>query len=133
MLSTIHVLLMLNVQLTVTGHSASVLQDTLVTHTAAVCPVSLESVGSPADSFTYFSTFLVFQGECKIDTDCPDNKACINNQCLDPCNVYDPCGKNAQCETTSHRPVCRCPSGWAGDPHTECYQCRLDLLVIRLD
>ena len=124
---------MLNVQLTVTGHSASVLQDTLVTHTAAVCPVSLESVGSPADSFTYFSTFLVFQGECKIDTDCPDNKACINNQCLDPCNVYDPCGKNAQCETTSHRPVCRCPSGWAGDPHTECYQCRLDLIVIRLD
>ena len=59
-----------------------------------------------------------------MDRDCPDNRACINNQCLDPCIIDDPCGKNAQCQTTSHRPVCRCPNGWAGDPHTECFQCR---------
>ena len=69
-------------------------------------------------------TFLVKQGECQYDRDCPDNRACIENQCLDPCIVEDPCGKNAECQTTSHRAVCRCPSGWAGDPHTECYQCR---------
>lgn len=67
---------------------------------------------------------LVQRGECQYDRDCPDNRACIENQCLDPCILDDPCGKNAQCQTTSHRPVCRCPSGWAGDPHTECYQCR---------
>ena len=67
---------------------------------------------------------IVQRGECQYDRDCPDNRACIGNQCLDPCILDDPCGKNAQCQTTSHRPVCRCPSGWAGDPHTECYQCR---------
>ena len=69
--------------------------------------------------------FLVQRGECQHDVDCPDNRACIENQCLDPCIVHSPCGKSAQCETTAHRPVCRCPSGWAGDPHIECYTCRL--------
>ena len=73
------------------------------------------------------SLILVQRGECQMDRDCPDNRACINNQCLDPCIVDDPCGKNAQCQTTSHRPVCRCPNGWAGDPHTECFQCRFSL------
>ena len=68
--------------------------------------------------------FVVKRGECQHDTECPDNKACINNQCLDPCTLHDPCGKNAECETRGHRPVCMCPSGWAGDPHTECYTCR---------
>ena len=72
--------------------------------------------------------FVVKRGECQHDTECPDNKACINNQCLDPCTLHDPCGKNAECETRGHRPVCRCPSGWAGDPHTECYTCRFSLL-----
>jgi hypothetical protein len=73
---------------------------------------------------TIYFSFLVQRGECQHDIDCPDNRACIENQCLDPCIVYSPCGKSGLCETTSHRPVCRCPSGWAGDPHTECYQCR---------
>lgn len=62
-----------------------------------------------------------------MDFECPDNRACIENQCLDPCLIDDPCGRNAQCQTTSHRPVCRCPSGWAGDPHTECFQCMFSL------
>ena len=66
---------------------------------------------------------LVKRGECQHDAECPDNRACISNQCLDPCTLHDPCGKNAQCDTRGHRPVCRCPKGWAGDPHTECYTC----------
>ena len=70
------------------------------------------------------SICLVKTGECEVDQECPNNRACIEQQCLDPCSVYDPCGKNAECQTTDHRPVCRCPSGWAGDPHYECFQCR---------
>ena len=62
-------------------------------------------------------------GECQHDIECPDSKACIENQCLDPCDLTEPCGKQAVCRTTSHRPVCRCPSNWAGNPHDECYQC----------
>ena len=75
---------------------------------------------------TYF-VILVKQGECQHDVECPDNKACIDYQCLDPCILNDPCGKNAECETRAHRPVCLCPSGWVGDPHTECYTCRLKI------
>jgi hypothetical protein len=74
----------------------------------------------------YSRCIPIQRGECQHDVDCPDNRACIENQCLDPCIVHSPCGKSAVCETTSHRPVCRCPSGWAGDPHTECYTCRLN-------
>jgi len=66
---------------------------------------------------------LVPRGECQHDTDCPDNRACIENQCLDPCRIQDPCGKNANCQTSAHRPFCRCPAGWAGDPRDECFQC----------
>ena len=68
---------------------------------------------------------IVKKGECQHDSDCADDKACIENQCLDPCYITEPCGKNAICKTSSHRPVCRCPSDWAGNPHQECYQCRL--------
>ena len=73
----------------------------------------------------YSQCVPIFDGECKVDPDCPDNRACIEHQCLDPCIEYDPCGKAALCETTSHRATCRCPTGWAGDPHTECYNCKL--------
>jgi hypothetical protein len=45
------------------------------------------------------------QRECQHDAECPDNKACIDYQCLDPCILNDPCGKNAECETRAHRPV----------------------------
>ena len=68
--------------------------------------------------------FVVKQGECQSDPECPDNRACIDLQCLDPCVEYDPCGQNAICETLAHRAVCKCPSGWAGDPHAQCFQCR---------
>ena len=74
----------------------------------------------------YSQCVPIFDGECRADPDCPDNRACISNQCLDPCTVDSPCGKSAICEATSHRALCRCPSGWAGDPHTECYTCRLN-------
>ena len=75
--------------------------------------------------FILCNPFLVKQGECFSDPECPDNRACIDLQCLDPCLEYDPCGLNAICDTQNHRAVCKCPSGWAGDPHAECFQCRL--------
>ena len=81
-------------------------------------------------SFKVFITKLPFKfsivqkGECQHDNDCRDSTACIENQCLDPCPLTEPCGQNAKCTTSSHRPVCRCPSNWAGNPHEECYQRR---------
>ena len=70
---------------------------------------------------------VVPKGECEHDPDCPTNKACIENQCKDPCDVYDPCGREAICETSNHRPVCKCPEGWGGNPHDQCFQCKLNL------
>ena len=83
-------------------------------------------------TYLHIFTILVKQGECQHDVECPDNKACIDYQCLDPCILNDPCGKNAECETRAHRPVCLCPSGWVGDPHTECYTCRLKIRLRQL-
>ena len=83
-------------------------------------------------NFYKIGQISVKRGECEHDTECPDNNACIDNQCLDPCSLSEPCGKQAICETTSHRPVCRCPQNWAGNPHEECYQCRFSITNISI-
>ena len=68
---------------------------------------------------------VVKTGECQFDRECPENRACIDNHCQDPCQVpFGPCGQNAECQVSSHTAVCRCPAGWAGNPQTSCYQCK---------
>ncbi|XP_047739045.1 uncharacterized protein LOC108675679 isoform X3 [Hyalella azteca] len=67
---------------------------------------------------------------CRADSDCPSNRACVNTQCVVPCN----CGENAECTIVDHRPLCVCREGFQGDPITGCYkvgctaneQCPLD-------
>ena len=86
-----------------------------------VCLVLQHAAGFKSYLLNNFC-FLVKQGECSKDTDCPDTMACFDNQCLDPCQVESPCGTNAQCSASAHRPVCRCPAGWAGHPSELCYQ-----------
>ena len=49
---------------------------------------------------------------CLIDNDCAPNDACINGQCSDPCKGSVDCGNNAVCQTTGHRPVCLCKTGY---------------------
>ena len=123
--------LVLNAQWTTTGPTVDVhlgLQEIPTAAVLLVRIINLFSLGSIA--FCKLNFLLIVQrGECQHDIDCPDNRACIENQCLDPCIIHSPCGKSALCETTSHRPVCRCPSGWAGDPHTECYTCRFFIRI----
>ncbi len=68
---------------------------------------------------------IVKKGECQYDINCPDNRACIENRCLDPCHTVNrPCAPNAECNALLHRPICRCPIGWAGNAHQECFKCR---------
>ena len=83
----------------------------------------------------YLKSILSFyqkvkRGECDHDSECRDDRACIEHQCLDPCDISEPCGGNALCQTSSHRPVCRCPNGWGGNPHEECFQCRLISITV---
>lgn len=56
--------------------------------------------------------------ECVINSECPSNKACINERCIDPC--VGKCGHNALCSVVKHNPVCNCLSGYEGDPFTRC-------------
>jgi hypothetical protein len=56
--------------------------------------------------------------ECLRNSDCTPNKACINEQCVDPCPGV--CGANAVCQTVNHNPICSCPPGYTGDPFNNC-------------
>lgn len=56
--------------------------------------------------------------ECTINSDCPRNKGCSNNKCVDPC--IGTCGYNAECSTINHSPICSCPANMIGDPFSEC-------------
>lgn len=62
------------------------------------------------------------QPECKSDTDCPGDKACVNRRCQNPCILANPCGTDAECKPLQHRPVCRCRDGWSGNPQILCYK-----------
>lgn len=56
--------------------------------------------------------------ECVVNTDCPSNRACINNKCGDPCPGS--CGTNAECQVVNHAPLCTCINGYTGDPFRYC-------------
>lgn len=56
--------------------------------------------------------------ECVINSDCPTNRACIQQKCKDPCDGS--CGFNAECHVRNHQPVCFCYNGYEGDPYAGC-------------
>jgi hypothetical protein len=60
--------------------------------------------------------------ECVLNSDCPSNRACLQNKCQDPCPGT--CGQNAECQIVNHLPSCTCFSGYTGDPFR---LCRLEL------
>lgn len=50
--------------------------------------------------------------ECTSNIECPRNKACMRNRCVNPCvNI---CGENALCEVVNHLGVCSCPEHMEG-------------------
>lgn len=56
--------------------------------------------------------------ECKISSECPQDKACINLKCSDPCPGT--CGLSARCQVVNHNPICSCLPGFTGDPFLRC-------------
>lgn len=58
--------------------------------------------------------------ECRIDTDCPSDRACINQHCINPC-ANSPCASNAVCHVRNHNVACRCPESTPiGNPLVYC-------------
>lgn len=43
---------------------------------------------------------------CGTNTDCPNQKACINALCIDPCAQSDVCAQHQECQVDNHQVVC---------------------------
>lgn len=68
---------------------------------------------------------------CRSNSDCPSDKQCINAQCINPCIYDNPCSPKAQCMVQNYMALCRCPTGYIGNPYVDCKQevqpeCRKD-------
>lgn len=78
----------------------------------AVCSCQLGYLGTPPNC----------RPECVVNSECALDKACINNKCADVCDFT--CGIGAVCHANNHSPICACPSGFTGDPFTQCSRIR---------
>lgn len=58
--------------------------------------------------------------ECVLYGDCPEDKACFNNKCIDPCK--EACGIQAECTVEDHFAVCSCAAGYTGEPLIACHR-----------
>lgn len=56
--------------------------------------------------------------ECTINEDCPSNKACSREKCIDPC--IGSCGANTECRAMNHVAICTCLSGYKGNSFIGC-------------
>jgi len=74
----------------------------------AACSCRINYIGQPPNC----------RPECTIDQDCPTDKACTQEKCIDPCPGA--CGFNAECKAMSHKPRCFCLQGYTGDPFRGC-------------
>ena len=59
--------------------------------------------------------------ECTDNSECPNDKACINLICTNPCEL-DSCGVNSNCFVQNHRAVCTCKDGFVGNPQHQCIE-----------
>lgn len=75
----------------------------------AVCSCLPEFTGSPPGC----------RPECVVSSECPTEKACVNQKCVDPCPST--CGLNAECRVLNHSPICFCANHYTGNPFTRCY------------
>lgn len=56
---------------------------------------------------------------CRSNTDCPTNKACINNKCENPC-AFNVCTNQTECNVYNHAVECACPPGYRGNLEVGC-------------
>lgn len=85
------------------------------------CPVGYE--GSPFVQCSLLDKkSLPPRPECISDSECSNDKACINQQCKSPCAEGHVCAQNAECHVQAHRPLCVCRSGFTGNAQYACYE-----------
>lgn len=50
--------------------------------------------------------YFPFQGECLKDEDCPNDKACMDYFCINPCLMNSTCSAQDFCKVINHISVC---------------------------
>jgi len=60
------------------------------------------------------------RGECIEANDCPGHQTCQKLRCINPCNIPNICGREAECQTRNHQPICSCGLRMVGDPFVAC-------------
>lgn len=66
----------------------------------------------------YGDPYMGCRPECVLNADCPQDKSCVRNKCVNSClNV---CGKNAECNVINHIPMCSCTTGYTGNAFILC-------------
>lgn len=76
-----------------------------------------ECVGKFSCKSSFNGIFLTLV-DCLENSECPSNKLCHNNKCINPCSTL--CGVDAECTVRNHVTTCQCPRGFTGDPFTSC-------------
>lgn len=88
-----------------------------------ICPPELPE-GNPL-SYCEPTTRIEEKPQCVFDTDCPSKLACIQSECVNPCERLSPCHPSAQCSVIDTVPVrtmiCTCPEGWVPNENGECH------------
>ncbi|XP_018012714.1 neurogenic locus notch homolog protein 1 isoform X2 [Hyalella azteca] len=77
----------------------------------AVCSCIDNYIGNPLEGC---------RAECVSDRDCPGDRTCRDNRCVNPC-AYNACGENSYCDVRNNRVTCTCPQFFQGDPHSRCF------------
>lgn len=84
----------------------------------AICTVRNEAASCKCLAGYFGDPFVGCKPECVVNDDCPYNKACKSQKCVDPCPGV--CGVNAYCEVQNHNPICTCTAGYVGDAYSGC-------------
>lgn len=73
---------------------------------------------------------------CVTDSDCPSQTACINADCVNPCNATQPCGVNTRCQVFDtpvwRTMICECLPGYQGNAAVRCDlgKCALQMKLV---
>lgn len=69
---------------------------------------------------------------CLRDNGCPQDLACRNYQCINPCDTAT-CAEDSPCYVEDHKPICKfCPPGYIKDAHQGCLKGKMATSAISL-
>ncbi|XP_046661267.1 adhesion G protein-coupled receptor E1-like isoform X2 [Homalodisca vitripennis] len=68
--------------------------------------------------FTGYPFNGCYPEECRMDSDCPEERECRNKRCEDVCK--NACGLNTHCKGINHYPVCSCSPEHVWNPFLGC-------------